>query len=97
MKYLKKLINRKKYAAVLIFCLILILGFFCFYINFLEVIINNIQGSDLSFNGIFGSLGLGIINIFLGIIGILLMYISLFSLPRVSYHSQNHEDYYVKF
>ena len=48
MKYYKNLIRRKKYGVLIIAFCIFLLGAFSFFYNLLDVIIKNINFSDLS-------------------------------------------------
>ena len=62
MKYYKNLIKRKKYGVLIIAFCIFLLGAFSFFYNLLDVIIKNINFSDLSSytiynNGIIGLIG----------------------------------------
>lgn len=99
MKYYKNLIKRKKYG-VLILCLIFfLLGAFTFFHSFLDVIIRNINWSDLSSyeiynNGIAGIIGST--NIGLSLIGIFVMYIGIIWMPVNSPYAQDDSDYDIK-
>lgn len=99
MKYYKNLIKRKKYG-VLFFCLIVfLLGTFTFFYNFLDVIIRNIDWSDLSSytiynNGIAGIIGST--NIGLSLLGIFIMYTGIVWIPLNSPDAQDDSDYDIK-
>ena len=99
MKYYKNLIKRKRYG-VLIFCLIMfLLGAFTFFSNFLDIIIRNINWSDLSSYAIYnnGIIGLiGSTNIGLSLIGIFIMYIGIVWMPVNSPYAQDDSDYDIK-
>lgn len=99
MKYYKNLIKRKKYGVLILGLIFSLLGGITFFYNFIDVIIKNIDLSDLSSysvynNGIIGILGST--NIGMSLIGIFVIYIGLVWIPRNSFYSQDDSDYDVK-
>lgn len=99
MKYYKNLIKRKKYGVLIIAFCIFLLGAFSFFYNLLDVIIKNINFSDLSSytiynNGIIGLIGTT--NIGLSLIGLFLMYIGIVYIPVNSPYAQDDSDYDIK-
>lgn len=99
MKYYKNLIKRKKYAVLIFSLLVFLLGAFAFFYNFLDVIIRNIEWSDLSGYAIYNNGIAGIIgstNIGLSLLGIFVMYIGIVWFPLNSPYAQDDSDYDIK-
>lgn len=99
MKYYKNLIKRKKYGDLAVCLILFALGVFTFFYSFLDVIIRNIDWSDLSSyaiynNGIVGILGST--NIGMSLLGIFIMYIGIVWIPVNSPYAQDDSDYNIK-
>lgn len=99
MKYYKNLIKRKKYGILTICLITFLLGAFTFFFNFLDVIIKNINSSDLSSYAIYSNGIIGLIastNIGLSLIGIFIMYIGIVWMPVNCPYAQDDSDYNIK-
>lgn len=97
MKYYKRLWKNKDYGKLIGILIFFGLGFFCFYVNFLEYLIKGFQKTNINgytMDTIAGILGSS--NIGLTIVGLIVMYTGLIFVPRNIPEIQNDDDYYVK-